>query len=148
MLRFSYPASLAKSDDEYVVRFRDLPELVISGATQDEALVMALDALAKALGRHVSASEPLPIATPPHVGEVLLTLPPALAAPLIIESELIRQGISRHDLGRRLGRSERHVARLLAGRAPLEHSISAIETLGMQVQITVVPTDPHPSPQT
>ena len=61
MRQFTYPARL-KQDDEgrYLVTFPDFPEALTDGATIDEALFEAADALDEAMAARISHEEEIP----------------------------------------------------------------------------------------
>lgn len=68
----AYPARIRKHQDGYVVRFRDIPEALTSGASRDEALEMSSDALATAMQFYVEDCRNLPAPSPPRKGDVVV----------------------------------------------------------------------------
>lgn len=69
MAKVFYPAVLEKSDALYGVTFPDLPGLISSGATADEALINAHEALAGHVAAMVKNGDPLP--PPSKIGDVI-----------------------------------------------------------------------------
>ena len=138
MLRFSYPAYVVASDDGYAATFRDVPEAVTGGATYDEALRAAVDALAVALDGYIEGGQAIPQPTPPHVEEALVTVPLVRAGALLLKQAIVQQGISITDLAERLGKTERQTRRVLSGHGSIDQIISALEALGLRVEMRVV----------
>lgn len=141
MLRFSYPASVTTSDDGYVVTFRDVPEAVTGGATYDEALQAAVDALAVALDGYIESGQSIPQPTPRHIEEVVVTVPPVRAGALLLKQATVQQSIPIHELAGRLGKTERQTRRVLSGRGSIDQVITALEALGLRVEMRVVSGD-------
>ena len=87
MPAFHYEAKLDWSDesDEYIVTFPDVPEAITVGATEDEALEMAADALEVALAGRMKDGDRIP-ATSSHrgKGDHIVTLSPQFAAKLAV----------------------------------------------------------------
>lgn len=64
----------------YVITFRDIPEAITQGDTEEDAMAMAEDALATAMDFYVEDQRPVPLPSRPHQGERLIALAPAVAA--------------------------------------------------------------------
>ncbi|WP_196258585.1 type II toxin-antitoxin system HicB family antitoxin [Pelagibacterium limicola] len=108
-----YPLSFTAEDGDIVVRSRDFPELLTAGGTEAEALELAEDALVVVvLGRRGDGS-PLPKPSRPEAGEQLVYLPAAVAAKLAVLDAFEAAGISKAELGRRLGVAVNEVQRIL-----------------------------------
>ena len=64
---FDYPVDLTPEENGTVlVTFPDVPEAITFGADEDEALLLAVDALETGLSFYLDARKPLP-ATAPHL---------------------------------------------------------------------------------
>ena len=74
-IMFAYPARIRKHRNGYVVRFRDIPEALTSGASRDEAIEMACDALATAMQFYFEDRREVPMPSQAAKGEVLVWLP-------------------------------------------------------------------------
>ena len=74
---------------------------------------MAEDALAVALAGHVLERWDIPAPSPAAPGQVLVAVPPLVAAKLVLYSAMREQGMTRTALADRLGLSEPVVHRLL-----------------------------------
>ena len=59
-MRYAYPAEITEAPDGVTVTFPDVPEAITAGATREEALERAADALVSALSFHVEDGRPLP----------------------------------------------------------------------------------------
>ncbi len=112
--RYSYPAALAKQEDgAFLVNFPDVPEALTEGKTREEATMEARDALATALAGYVHARQNIPAPSPAAAGQVLIHLPPLVAAKLALYEGMRRQGVNNVELARRLGITENAVRRLV-----------------------------------
>ena len=115
-MRYAYPCTLTPDDEEgegYVVTFPDVPEAITGGKTRKDALVMAQDGLAVALGMYVKGREEIPVPSAVAPGQVLVAVPPIVAAKLALYSAMRSQRITNVALAARLGLSEGAVRRLV-----------------------------------
>ena len=84
-MRYAYPCVLTPEEDGgFSVSFPDVPEALTCGDDRAEALAMAEDALAVALGAYVRAREDIPSPGPPLPGQVMVAVPPVVAARLAL----------------------------------------------------------------
>lgn len=79
-----YPARLQRGPDGYTVTFRDVPGAITCGETPEEALRESADALALILEDILDDGEALPLASAPRRGEKGVTVPPDVAARLLL----------------------------------------------------------------
>ncbi len=120
-MRYAYPCNIALDIEEkeatgreaYMATFRDVPEAITGGWSRDEALEMAEDGLGVALGMYVSAREDIPNPSSLAGGEILVAVPPVIAAKLALYKAMREQGITNVALADRLGLSEGAVRRLI-----------------------------------
>ena len=115
-MRYAYPCTLTPDDEEgegYVVTFPDVPEAITGGKTWDDALVMAQDGLAVALGMYVKGREEIPVPSAVAPSQVLVAVPPIVAAKLALYSAMRSQGITNVALAGRMGLSEGAIRRLV-----------------------------------
>ena len=68
----NYPATLTKDGETFLVTFRDAPEAIIFGASKEEALLNAVDALETGLSFYVESRKPLPLPSKAKRGEARL----------------------------------------------------------------------------
>lgn len=68
-----FPARLELAEEGgYVVTFRDVPEAVTQGETEEESLEMAADVLVSAMTFYTEAGKPLPLPSKARKGERLV----------------------------------------------------------------------------
>lgn len=115
-MQYVYPCNLAPDTEEgegYVVTFPDVPEAITGARTREESLVLAEDALGVALAGYVHERWDIPIPSAAAKGQVLVAVPPIVAAKLALYTAMREQGITKVALAARLGLSESVVRRLL-----------------------------------
>ena len=115
-MRYAYPCILSPDDEEgegFVVTFPDVPEAVTGGKTRDGALVMAQDGLAVALGMYVKCRQEVPVPSAVAPSQVLVAVPPIVAAKLALYSAMRSQGITNVALAAQMGLSEGAIRRLV-----------------------------------
>jgi antitoxin HicB len=130
----AYACRFARDPPGYVVTCRDLP-VVTGGATLLEATAMAADALATVLSDLPPRDWPTP--SPPRPDELVVTLPPLLAAKTALWSAMVEAGVDRSELARRLGCDEKEVRRLLSfkHRSPIDRVAAALACLGKRLVV-------------
>jgi antitoxin HicB len=139
MMRYAYPYELIpQAEGGYTVTFPDVPEAITQGETEEEAAMMAEDALVTALSFYTDRGERLPSPSPPRGGR-LAFLPPLVAAKLALHDAMLAAGVSNVALARRLGIDEKTVRRL---RDPLHQSRinqvdAALRALGKRMGIVI-----------
>ncbi|MDI6025476.1 type II toxin-antitoxin system HicB family antitoxin [Corticibacterium sp. UT-5YL-CI-8] len=124
-------------DGGFLVTFADVPEAITAGDTRDEALENAREALSLALRGIAQDGRDLP---EPRAGKgIPIAVEPDVAAKLALIEAFRHAGIAKHDLARRLGKSENEARRLLdpdhnSKIGPLQEALRA---LGREIVITV-----------
>src|SRR5690606_2201972 len=108
-----YPAKLHKEQDGYVVSFRDIPEALTSGASREEALEMAGDALATAMEFYFEDRRPVPMPSKPRKGEVSVELPASVAVKVLLLDEMLKESVTPSKLARKLDTSPQTVTRIV-----------------------------------
>ena len=86
---FSYPARLIPDSGGFAVKFRDIPEALTCGATREEAIDLARDALATALDFYFEDERVVPMPSAPKQGDVLIDLPPSVAAKALLLNTML-----------------------------------------------------------
>ena len=128
---FDYPVILTPDQGAVLVTFPDVPEAITFGATIDEALLHAVDALETGLSFYVEARKPLPEAS---IRPELPTISPSVleGIKLALYREMTLQGIRKADLARRLGWKAPQVDRLfdLSHASRLDQLEAAAKALG------------------
>ena len=120
-MRYTYPCNIILDEEGlretgregYVVNFPDVYGANTGGDTWDEAVEMAEDCLGVALSFYFDEDEVIPAPSLPTEGQVLIPVPPLVAAKLTINSAMRENGITKQDLGQKLGIGEDAVRRLL-----------------------------------
>jgi antitoxin HicB len=139
MRAFVYPATVEEAyPGDFVVRFADIPEAITGGATRDEALANAPEALEVAIEHYLELGRALPEPRSAGLGEIGVPLDPAVAARLLLAAEMAAQGLTKVGLGLRIGRDEKAVRRMLSGRgASLEITLEALRAIGVRPALAV-----------
>jgi antitoxin HicB len=118
----------------HVVTCRDLP-VVTWGETLAAAMAMAADAIATVLSDLPPEDWPKPSLAQP--GEVVVALPPLLAAKTALWSAMVERDVSKSELARRLGCDEKEVRRLLSfkHRSQIDRVAAALACLGKRLVV-------------
>ena len=113
-MRYVYPCILHPEEEGgFYVTFPDVRGALTGGATEEEALEMAEDALHVAMGGYVFLGRDIPAPSEPTEGQYPIALSPIVAAKLALYSAMREQGISKVDLADRLGITEKAVGKLV-----------------------------------
>lgn len=137
---YAYPALLAHDKaGRVLVRFRDLPEALTDGATEEEALVEAADCLSEALMSRVADGETIPFPSPPVRGEHQIAPEPTVALKVALNTIAKEARVSAAELARRLRVDHKEARRLLDPHhaSKLPRLAEALNALGHEVKITV-----------
>lgn len=135
---FDYPVMLSPDNGAFLVTFPDVPEAITFGATEAEALTMAVDALESGLSFYVDARKPLPV--PSSHPDLPSVRPSALESlKLAVYQEMMAQGIRKADLARMLGWKAPQVDRLfdLGHASRLDQLEAAAKALGRHIEISL-----------
>ena len=138
---YAYPCTLTPDDEDggFVVTFADVPEAITDGDDRAEALAMAEDALAVALGGYVHEKREIPAPGVAADGQPLVSVPPVVAAKLALYTAMRAQGITKVELARRLGISESAVRKLANPdhRSHMSHVERALSAVGRTLRVEV-----------
>jgi antitoxin HicB len=140
-MMLTYSVELTPDDnDTLLVTCSDIPELTSVGDDEDEALLNARDALESALELYQETRRPIPLPSPPAEGGFTVTLPAALSLKVLLHNEMLKQGVRKAELARRLDWRLPQVERLLNlnHAARLDHLERAARVLGKQVDVQMV----------
>ncbi|GHT98530.1 antitoxin HicB [Betaproteobacteria bacterium] len=135
-----YPATFtAAPEGGYVVTFRDIPEAITQGETEDEALAMAADVLLSAMDFYFDDRRQVPLPSPLRAGERQIALPASVWAKVLLLNELVAARVSNSDLARRLGTRPQEVNRIvdLAHATKIDTLDRALGVLGKRIEISV-----------
>ena len=120
-MRYIYSCNIVRDQEEarltgreaYNVTFPDVPEAITCGWSWDEAVKMAEECLGLALSFYTDEDEDLPTPSLPTEGQVMIPVPPLVAAKLTIYSAMRDEGITKEAMGQKLGLEEDAVRKLL-----------------------------------
>lgn len=135
-----YPATLTPdTNGTFLVEFRDIPEAVGVGETHEEACQSALDGLETAFGIYMDDRRPIPAPSELQDGEHAIYLPVAVQTKLALYSEMLKQGITKAELARRLKVNQKQIDRLwdLTHSSKLEMLEKAFGVLGKRLSLAI-----------
>ncbi|MDT0355676.1 type II toxin-antitoxin system HicB family antitoxin [Herbaspirillum huttiense F1] len=136
-----YPAHF-EADAEaggFVVTFRDIPEAITQGETEDEAFAMAADALLTSIDFYFEDKRPVPLPSPAKRGERLVSLPASVSSKVLLLNEMLLQKVAPSELARRLDTSRQEVNRLidLNHATKIDRIEEALSALGKRLDLVV-----------
>ena len=132
----SYPARIARDSDEFVVSFPDIPEALKGASTRDEAIALAADALTTAMDFYFGDHRQVPVPSAPKRGQVVVDLPPSVAAKVLLLNEMLRQQVKPAELARRMNVRPQQVNRLtdLHHPAKIDTISQALRAIGKRLE--------------
>ncbi|HZC16759.1 MAG TPA: type II toxin-antitoxin system HicB family antitoxin [Caulobacteraceae bacterium] len=135
----TYPAKVVEAQpNDFVVQFIDIPEAISGGATVDEALAEAAEALEVAVEYYLNEGRAIPDPSPVRGGQHDVALAPAIAARLLLIRTMTEQKLSKVALAARMGRDEKVVRRVLSGKgASLDLTLAALKAIGVRPALAV-----------
>jgi antitoxin HicB len=139
-IMLSYPVNLElDTNNSYLVTFPDIPEAITAGDDEGEALLNGLDALETAIEFYFDDKREVPMPSKPKKGQLVVSLPALTVTKVLLANEMIRQGIRKSELARRLNVHMPQVDRLLDPRhsSKLEAMESAFHSLGKRLNISL-----------
>lgn len=113
MRTWTFGVAVREDADDVVVSVRDMPSVVTSRDSLEQALELAQDAIACDVGFLVDKSRNVPHPSPVQDGAHAVALPAQLAAKRSVYEARRAVGISKSELARRMGRKEGEVRRIL-----------------------------------
>jgi antitoxin HicB len=135
-----YPAQFkAAQEGGFVVTFRDIPEAITQGDTEEEAIEMAADALLTAMEFYFEDKRAVPLPSSAKRGERLVSLPPSACAKVLLLNEMLAQHVTPSELARKLGTSPQNINKVinLGHTTKIDALNEALHALGMRLEITV-----------
>jgi antitoxin HicB len=140
MRTFVYAARFEPGDEGgVVVSFPDVPEAITQGDSEADATKQAQEALGLALLTYPRRGLLVPVAKARGRGLIPIAVEPEVAAKIAVLEAFKRSGISKSELGRRIGKDEKEVRRILDPRhsTKLATLTEALRELGQQLVIGV-----------
>lgn len=135
-----YAVQIVRENDAFVVTCRDLPELNSVGYSLEEALSEALDGVETALMiYYMDGKKAIPLPSEPLEGEYKVRLPAQVAVKVALYNEMIKQKVTRAELGRRLEWKQAQVNRLwsLDHSTKLESIEAAFKAIGKEIELVI-----------
>ena len=122
-----------------VVSFPDVPEAITEGRGETDVMTQAKEALGLALLTHPACNLALPKSRARGSGLMPIAVEPAIAAKLAFLDAFRQAGIGKSEFGRRIGKDEKEVRRLLDPKhaTKLSTLTEALRVLGQQLIIGV-----------
>ena len=142
---YGYPVRLTADDNGTIlVTFPDFPEAHTVGATTDDALVRAADALTTIIETKIHARQPIPRPSP---GQLTVPLPALMATKVALYEAMRDQHVGKTELARRLDCHLPQVDRLLDLRhaSRLDQLEAAFRALGQRIVVSLQPLNPQPT---
>lgn len=135
-----YPARFEPAPDGgYVVTFRDIPEAITQGDSEDEAAAMAADALLAAMEFYFEDRRAVPAPSGLEPGERLIELPASVWAKVLLLNAQLEAGVSNAELARRMGTRPQELQRVtdLAHTTKIDTIAQALQALGKRLTVSV-----------
>jgi antitoxin HicB len=139
---YNYPVKLKKlNNGDIMVNFRDVPEAITCGDTEELALELAQDALHVALSMYVDKHLNIPNPSKPRTGQHTVSPAPMVGVKLTLHQAMNEQGISQARLASLLHCDARQVRRLLDldHQSTVKQLLDAAEVLGFNLDFTIQP---------
>jgi antitoxin HicB len=134
----AYPITLTPDDGTILVAFPDFPEAQTFGETEADARARAVDALETAIIGRMTDREDIPRPSPAE-GRMTVALSSLAAAKLGLYRALREAGVTKAELGRRLGWHGPQIDRLLDLRhaSRLDQLEQALRMVGKRLVIDI-----------
>jgi antitoxin HicB len=133
----SFPARVTPDGTGFMITFPDIPEAITCGASYEEALDMAADALATAMDFYFEDKRPVPEPSRLKRGQVLVDLPPSIGAKVLLLNEMLAQGTRNADLARLMNVRPQEINRLTDLKHPtkIDTIAIALKALGKRLEL-------------
>ena len=134
-----YPVALEPDENgTLLVTCPDLPELTTWGEDEGDSLRRASDAIEEALAARIAHRDDIPEPSLAR-GRPVPSLPPLTVAKVALYRAALTSGVTKAELGRRLGWHAPQIDRLfdLRHRSKLEQIDQALRILGKQLVVSV-----------
>ena len=136
-----FPVTLTedKTDGGYVVTFRDIPEAITQGETEEEALAMAHEALETAMEFYFEDKRAVPTPSKAKRGQHIIELPASLSAKVLLLNEMVAQNMRPAELARRLNTTPQEVNRLtnLRHTTRIDSIADALRAMGRRLEVSL-----------
>lgn len=138
-MQWTYGVTIAREGDSFVATARDLPEVLTIADSATQAAEQAVDALDVVVAYRIENGEALNPPSPIEAGETAVVLPLQTAAKAGLYVAWRRSGLSKSEVGRRMGIGENEVRRILSARHGTRLSAieAAAKALGARISLTI-----------
>ena len=136
---FTFPALFTPAEEGgFVITFPDIPEAITQAETKEEGLSIARDCLETALEFYVDRNRPIPSSSSLR-GKVAISVTPMVCMKLMIHQEMIRAGVRKTELARRMDVHLPQIDRLLGlnHASRLDQIEHALAVLGLRLMVDV-----------
>lgn len=133
-----YPARFTEAPEGgFVVTFRDIPEAITQGDSEEEAMEMAEDVLVSSMEFYLDERRRVPAPSAAESGERLVHLPASVAAKVLLLNEQIAQGVTNAELARRMGTRPQEIQRItnLSHATKIDTIDRALRALGRELTL-------------
>lgn len=138
---YAYPVKIKPDDNgTLLVTFPDIPEAITVAETPEEVESVALEALESAFDIYFDQRREIPAPSEPKRGQKLIALSALITAKVLLANEMVRQGVRKAELARRLHVHGPQIDRLLDPRhsSKIDAIESAFQSLGRRLNVSVM----------
>ncbi len=138
----SYRVKLTPDGDTFLATAPDFPEVTTFGESREDALGYAIGAIEEAIEARVSRREEIPSPSRGRAGDPRVSLPVQAEVKVLLYQAMLKDGVRKADLARRLNIHRQEIDRLL----DLNHATNlakveaAFAALGKSLKIEVAET--------
>ncbi len=137
MLSYRYTVT-PDDNDTLLIQFPGLPEGAAVAPDRAHVAAQAAEGLEAVLQMYIDARRPIPIGV--QTGDERVSLGGLVTAKILLSNEMVRQGMRKAELARRLGMFAPQIDRLLdlSHRSKLDAIEAALAELGRSLEVSVV----------
>jgi antitoxin HicB len=136
-----YPVELIPDAENggFLVGFPDFPFVHSVGDTEEEALCEAVDGLESGIEFIFDEHRPVPVPSTPRRGQPTVALSTLAASKVFLHNEMLRQGVKKAELARRMDMAPPNVERIfkLRCKTRIETVEAALSCLGKRLDVRV-----------
>lgn len=112
-MNLSYPVVFERSTNEVIIRVVDISEANTFGDNKAHALIEAEDALLVALCGYIDCGRAIPLPSKPSKHQPVIAISPLAGAKIALHNAMIKAGVSKVALAKKLGLSDNQVHSIL-----------------------------------
>jgi antitoxin HicB len=137
---YAYPVKTKlDSNGTLLVTFPDIPEAITVAETEADVVRLGTEALESAFEIYFDERREIPEPSEPKRGQKTIQLSALVTAKVLLANEMVRQGVRKAELGRRLKLHGPQVDRLLDTRhsSKIDAIESAFQSLGRRLEVSI-----------